>query len=77
MEIGVQSLGFHGHEKESLMKIKQAVCAIILAIPMTLLAQETQPVIHLWSNGAPGFESRKDIPKPAPAPCLRAWTIHR
>ena len=40
MEIGVQPLRFPGHEKENLMKIKQAVCAIILAIPMTLLAQE-------------------------------------
>jgi len=45
------------------MRIKQAVCSIIVAIPMAVLAQETPEVIHLWTNGAPGFESRKDIPE--------------
>ena len=45
------------------MKIKQAALSIILAIPMMLMAQETPQVIHLWPNGAPGFESRKDIPE--------------
>ncbi|HZF01587.1 MAG TPA: alpha/beta hydrolase [Methylomirabilota bacterium] len=30
---------------------------------MAVLAQETPEVIHLWTNGAPGFESRKDIPE--------------
>ncbi len=30
---------------------------------MTILAQEAPQVIHLWTNGAPGFESRKDIPE--------------
>lgn len=28
-------------------------------------AQTTPQVIHLWPNGAPGFESRKDIPEQA------------
>jgi acetyl esterase/lipase len=27
------------------------------------MAQDAPPVIHLWPNGAPGFESRKDIPE--------------
>ena len=45
------------------MKIKQAVCSIIIAIPMAVMAQETTQVIHLWTNGAPGFESLKDIPE--------------
>src|SRR5882724_8808885 len=45
------------------MKIRQAVCSIIVAIPMAVMAQEAPQVIHLWTNGAPGFESRKDIPE--------------
>ena len=45
------------------MKITQAVCSIIIALPMTLLAQEAPPLIHLWADGAPGFEARKDIPE--------------
>jgi acetyl esterase/lipase len=48
------------------MIIKQAVVSIILAIPVTLMAQQSPPqVVHLWTNGAPGFESRKDIPEQA------------
>jgi acetyl esterase/lipase len=45
------------------MGLKHSVSSILLALPMTLLAQEVPPVIHLWPNGAPGFESRKDIPE--------------
>jgi acetyl esterase/lipase len=45
------------------MKIRHTVCSILLAFPLTLRAQEAPPVIHLWPNGAPGFESRKDIPE--------------
>jgi len=47
------------------MKIKQAACSIIIAIPMAVMAQEAPQVIHLWTNGAPGFETRKDIPERA------------
>ena len=47
------------------MKIKQAVCSVVVAIPMALAAQPSPPVVHLWANGAPGFESRKDIPEQA------------
>src|SRR5580698_2423381 len=46
------------------MKLKLLV-GLIAAIPMLALAQETPEVIHLWTNGAPGFESRKDIPEEA------------
>ena len=45
------------------MKIKNRLCSIIVAFPMALMAQETPQVIYLWTNGAPGFESRKDIPE--------------
>ena len=54
------------------MKIKQAVCSIIMAIPMTLMAQEAPAVIHLWTNGAPGFESRKDIPEAGTSAMLKS-----
>jgi acetyl esterase/lipase len=46
------------------MKIKLLVC-ILIAVPMLALAQTTNEVIHLWPSGAPGFESRKDIPEKA------------
>ena len=36
--------------------------ALSLAPGATLRAQEP-PVIHLWENGAPGFESRRDEPE--------------
>jgi hypothetical protein len=47
------------------MKIKQAVCLVLAAIPVMAMAQTTPEVIHLWPNGAPGFESRKDMPEQA------------
>jgi len=41
-----------------------SVClaALLVFAPARLLADEPQ-VIHLWANGAPGFESRKDEPE--------------
>ena len=44
------------------MKLKLLIC-LIAAVPLLVLAQTTNEVIHLWPNGAPGFESRKDIPE--------------
>ena len=41
-----------------------ALVASLLS-PLSALAQSAAPVIHLWPNGAPGFESRKDIPEEA------------
>lgn len=39
-----------------------AVALLLGAVPV-ITAQETPEVIHLWTNGAPGFESRKDEPE--------------
>jgi acetyl esterase/lipase len=43
--------------------------AFFALIASTAMAQTTLPsqpeVIHLWPNGAPGFESRRDIPEQA------------
>lgn len=41
--------------------------ALTLALTLTTaaVAQTAAQVIHLWPNGAPGFESRKDIPEQA------------
>src|SRR5882762_9317928 len=36
-----------------------------LLLPGSLLAADGLQTIPLWSNGAPGFESRKDIPEQA------------
>jgi acetyl esterase/lipase len=38
---------------------------IALALPVVAPAQSPPEVIHLWENGAPGFESRKDEPEMA------------
>lgn len=35
-------------------------CFFVLAFPLLLYAQDSNNVIHLWKNGAPGFENRKD-----------------
>jgi len=38
------------------------VCGLS-GLPAALGAADTAPVVHLWDNGAPGFESRKDAPE--------------
>lgn len=40
-----------------------ALAALALALPA--LADDAPQVIHLYKNGAPGFENRKDIPEQA------------
>ena len=41
-------------------------CTLIaLVLPALAAAQQQPDVIHLWPNGAPGFESRKDEPEQA------------
>jgi acetyl esterase/lipase len=45
------------------MKLKKLLFALFL--PGTLLAADAPQTISLWPNGAPGFESRKDIPEQA------------
>jgi len=44
------------------MKLKPIIC-LLLIIPFLALAQDAPQVIPLWATGAPGFESRKDIPE--------------
>ena len=43
--------------------MKPSLAAFLFAAPLALFAQTAAPVIPLWPNGAPGFESRKDIPE--------------
>ena len=45
--------------------MKLTICGLFWAAQLTLFAQATPPVISLWPNGAPGFESRKDLPESA------------
>jgi acetyl esterase/lipase len=47
------------------MTIRIRPALIALLIPAAALAQAQPEVIHLWANGAPGFESRKDEPETA------------
>lgn len=44
------------------------VCIIVvmfLAFSVHVIGQDSGVVIHLWANGAPGFENRKDEPEQA------------
>ncbi|HEY1628945.1 MAG TPA: alpha/beta hydrolase, partial [Tepidisphaeraceae bacterium] len=45
------------------MNAKFAVILLIGMIPRMAMAQAQPRVIHLWENGAPGFESRRDEPE--------------
>jgi acetyl esterase/lipase len=47
--------------------MRTTLLTLLLAglIPMTGFSQDAPKVIHLWENGAPGFESRKDEPEQA------------
>jgi len=46
------------------MKLKKILLTALL-LPATLFAADGPQTIPLWPNGAPGFESRKDIPESA------------
>ena len=46
------------------MKLNQLFLAALL-LPGTIFAADEPQTISLWPNGAPGFESRKDIPESA------------
>jgi endo-1,4-beta-xylanase len=48
----------------SALRIPFAACCIAGLAPSSPAA-DAPPVIHLWDNGAPGFESRKDAPEVA------------
>ena len=43
---------------------------LVLVLSVSALAQTPPEVIHLWPNGAPGFEKRKDEPEQA-----RDWWV--
>jgi acetyl esterase/lipase len=45
------------------MKIFSAIFVAIVGLCIAVSAQSQPEVIHLWKNGAPGFESRKDEPE--------------
>lgn len=45
--------------------MKLLIGGLFFAAQLILFAQELPTVIPLWPNGAPGFESRKDIPEMA------------
>jgi acetyl esterase/lipase len=45
--------------------MKLAFSGLFFASQLALFAQAAPPVIPLWPTGAPGFESRKDIPEQA------------
>jgi acetyl esterase/lipase len=47
------------------MIIRLNVLIVILLLPVCVRGQSQPQVIPLWPNGAPGFESRKDIPEQA------------
>jgi hypothetical protein len=46
-----------------LFRIRPVLVALLF--PAVALAQSQPEVIHLWKNGAPGFESRRDEPETA------------
>jgi acetyl esterase/lipase len=47
------------------MKILSATTMAVVAFSLAAVAQTGPQVIPLWSQGAPGFENRKDIPEEA------------
>ena len=46
-------------------KILQVIFVLFFVLQMVVAQQATNPVIYLWANGAPGFESKKDIAEEA------------
>jgi len=47
------------------MNARLVALCLALLLPAVLPAQTPPQVIHLWPNGAPGFEDRKDEPETA------------
>src|ERR1017187_8392792 len=45
--------------------MKRMIGGLFFAVQLALFAQAAPQTISLWPNGAPGFESRKDIPESA------------
>jgi acetyl esterase/lipase len=51
---------FKNHHMKKIIQFLPA-----LLFPVLLYAQDSSIVIHLWNNGAPGFENRKNEPEQA------------
>ena len=52
----------------NLLKMKNRknwTCITFLILSQTLFAQTAPQQIHLWENGAPGFENKKNEPETA------------
>ncbi len=47
------------------MRFQTAVASIVCLTSKIAVAQSQPQVVHLWDNGAPGFESRRDEPEVA------------
>jgi hypothetical protein len=47
------------------MRFQTAVVLIICTTSAIAMAQSEEQVVHLWDQGAPGFESRRDEPEVA------------
>jgi acetyl esterase/lipase len=45
--------------------MKLAIGTLFFALQLALFAQAVPMILPLWPNGAPGFESRRDIPEQA------------
>lgn len=52
-------------KKIQMKKILATLFIFIFITRITFAQQTTNPVIYLWPGGAPGFESKKDIPEEA------------
>lgn len=48
-----------------LIRVQILIVPFLLLMPFRALCQTKQRVIHLWENGAPGFENRKNEPEQA------------
>ncbi|MFZ1086992.1 MAG: alpha/beta hydrolase [Terracidiphilus sp.] len=48
-----------------MMKCPLAISSAVMALSLAAGAQPAPQVVPLWTNGAPGFENRKDIPEQA------------
>lgn len=55
----------HLFKKLVMKKIQAFLFAFIFSIQIVPAQQATNKVIYLWPGGAPGFESKKDVPEEA------------
>ena len=48
-----------------LFQVPVCLCLLVCLVPTFVVAQTEPQQIHLWPNGAPGFENRRDEPEQA------------